>query len=187
MIYTHYISNISIRYRKLLFPIIFLCSLFLSCTAGFGMWLFNDNNTANLQYDPQEAPEDDKIQMDDIAENYYFAADLKSTNFYKVYFFPQPELANYKDKKYLTPMDYYEAQKSTFQNESYGYWGSRTLTNKSTSDFGKPVYKTDGTSDGTAYGYKTLTDIYKQLSPENYAEIGESFCTLTDSGSLTLR
>ena len=99
------------RYRKLLFPIIFLCSLFLSCTAGFGMWLFNNNNTANLQYDPQDAPEDDKIQMDDIAENYYFAADLKSTNFYKVYFFPQPELANYKDKKYLTPMDYYEAQK----------------------------------------------------------------------------
>ena len=75
------------RYRKILFPIIFLCSLFLSCTTGFGMWLFNNNDTANLQYDPQEAPEDDKIQMDDIAENYYFAADLKSTNFYKVIFF----------------------------------------------------------------------------------------------------
>ena len=182
MIYTHCISNISMRYRRLLFPIIFLCSLFLSCTTGFGMWLFNDNNTANLQYDPQDAPEDDKIQMDDIAENYYFAADLKSTNFYKVYFFPQPELANYKSMDYSTPMAYYEAQKSTFQNESYGYWGSRTLTDKSTSDFGNPVYKTDGTSDGTAYGYKTLTDIYKQLSPENYAEIGESFCTLRDSG-----
>ena len=110
------------------------------------MWLFNNNDTANLQYDPQDAPEDDKIQMDDIAENYYFAADLKSTNFYKVYFFPQPELANYKSMGYYTPMAYYEAQPSTFKDDSYGYWGSRTLTNKSTSDFGEPVYKTDGTS-----------------------------------------
>ena len=86
--------------HKILVPtfIISLIFLFISTTSGLGMWLFHEGNknTAELTYDQSDVNPEDRIRMDDIAENYYFASDLDANDFYTIYFFAQPGAASIK-------------------------------------------------------------------------------------------
>lgn len=53
---------------------------------------------------------------------------------------------------------------------SQGYWGSTQTPASSDKD----------TNDGTVYGYKKFTDVYKQLSTTQYLTLGDLFCTFGD-------
>ncbi|MDY5257026.1 MAG: hypothetical protein SPH04_04250 [Candidatus Enterosoma sp.] len=137
--------------------IVSLIFLFISTTSGLGMWLFHEGNknTAELTYDQSDVNPEDRIRMDDIAENYYFASDLDAKDFYTIYFFAQPGAA----PKTGTP-----AEKISGLNKSTnGYWVDPS-----------------NTIDGTQYGYKKFENVYRQLSPEQYDTLGELKCNFQD-------
>ena len=145
--------------HKILVPsfIVSLIFLFISTTSGLGMWLFHEGNknTAELTYDQSDVNPEDRIRMDDIAENYYFASDLDAKDFYTIYFFAQPGAA----PKTGTP-----AEKISGLNKSTnGYWVDPS-----------------NTIDGTQYGYKKFENVYRQLSPEQYDTLGELKCNFQD-------
>ncbi|MDD7093352.1 MAG: hypothetical protein PUI59_01610, partial [bacterium] len=147
------------KQHKILVPtfIISLIFLFISTTSGLGMWLFHEGNknTAELTYDQSDVNPEDRIRMDDIAENYYFASDLDAKDFYTIYFFAQPGAA----PKTGTP-----AEKISGLNKSTnGYWVDPS-----------------NTIDGTQYGYKKFENVYRQLSPEQYDTLGELKCNFQD-------
>ena len=121
------------------------------------MWLFHEGNknTAELTYDQSDVNPEDRIRMDDIAENYYFASDLDANDFYTIYFFAQPGAAS----KTGTP-----AEKISGLNKSTnGYWVDPS-----------------NTIDGTQYGYKKFENVYRQLSTEQYDTLGELKCDFQD-------
>ena len=147
------------KQHKILVPtfIISLIFLFVSTTSGLGMWLFHEGNknTAELTYDQSDVNPEDRIRMDDIAENYYFASDLDANDFYTIYFFAQPGAAS----KTGTP-----AEKISGLNKSTnGYWVDPS-----------------NTIDGTQYGYKKFENVYRQLSTEQYDTLGELKCDFQD-------
>ncbi|MFA6829881.1 MAG: hypothetical protein WCR67_04190 [Bacilli bacterium] len=84
--------------------VIAFCSIAMICGTGYGIWYFNTNSEGtDLKIDPAtpgQQDQDDPLAVDDIAENYYFAAQTVSNQYYNVYFFPSPEAANYKDSSY---------------------------------------------------------------------------------------
>ena len=121
------------------------------------MWLFHEGNknTAELTYDQSDVNPEDRIRMDDIAENYYFASDLDANDFYTIYFFAQPGAA----PKTGTP-----AEKISGLNKSTnGYWVDPS-----------------NTIDGTQYGYKKFENVYRQLSTEQYDTLGKLKCDFQD-------
>ena len=132
------------------------------------MWLFHEGNknTAELTYDQSDVNPEDRIRMDDIAENYYFASDLDANDFYTIYFFAQPDAAS----KSGTPDEIV----SQLHDDKYGYWGGRTSSDGL-------IENTDNTSDGTRWGYKKFENVYRQLSTDKYNSLGQLFCTALDS------
>ena len=122
------------------------------------MWLFHEGNknTAELTYDQSDVNPEDRIRMDDIAENYYFASDLDAKDFYTIYFFAQPDAANNITG---TPDD----KINGLNNPENGYWVDPS-----------------NTSNKSQYGYKKFENVYRQLSPEQYDTLGELKCDFQD-------
>ncbi|MDD7618148.1 MAG: hypothetical protein SPJ51_04160, partial [Candidatus Enterosoma sp.] len=147
------------KQHKILVPtfIISLIFLFISTTSGLGMWLFHEGNknTAELTYDQSDVNPEDRIRMDDIAENYYFASDLDANDFYTIYFFAQPGAAS----KTGSPDD----KITNLKNDENGYW-----------------VDSSNTIDGSKYGYKKFENVYRQLSTEQYDTLGKLKCDFKD-------
>ena len=124
------------------------------------MWLFHEGNknTAELTYDQSDVNPEDRIRMDDIAENYYFASDLDAKDFYTIYFFAQPDAAS----KPGSP----DNKINNLKNDENGYWVDSSNT------FG------GGTK--PKYGYKKFENVYRQLSTEQYDTLGELYCDFQD-------
>ena len=124
------------------------------------MWLFHEGNknTAELTYDQSDVNPEDRIRMDDIAENYYFASDLDANDFYTIYFFAQPGAAS----KPGSP----DNKINNLKNDENGYWVDSSNT------FG------GGTK--PKYGYKKFENVYRQLSTEQYDTLGELKCDFED-------
>ncbi|MDY6064270.1 MAG: hypothetical protein SPI51_04650, partial [Candidatus Enterosoma sp.] len=122
-----------------------------------GMWLFHEGNknTAELTYDQSDVNPEDRIRMDDIAENYYFASDLDANDFYTIYFFAQPGAAS----KTGSPDD----KITNLKNDENGYW-----------------VDSSNTIDGSKYGYKKFENVYRQLSTEQYDTLGKLKCDFKD-------
>lgn len=121
------------------------------------MWLFHEGNknTAELTYDQSDVNPEDRIRMDDIAENYYFASDLDANDFYTIYFFAQPGAAS----KTGSPDD----KITNLKNDENGYW-----------------VDSSNTIDGSKYGYKKFENVYRQLSTEQYDTLGKLKCDFKD-------
>ena len=121
------------------------------------MWLFHEGNknTAELTYDQSDVNPEDRIRMDDIAENYYFASDLDANDFYTIYFFAQPGAAS----KTGTPDD----KIKNLNKPENGYWDDSS-----------------NTTNGSQYGYKKFENVYRQLSTEQYDTLGKLKCDFQD-------
>ena len=135
--------------------------LFVSTTSGLGMWLFHEGNknTAELTYDQSDVNPEDRIRMDDIAENYYFASDLDANDFYTIYFFAQPGAASIDD-------DNPNNKIKNLNKPENGYWVDSN--------------NTIGGGTNPEYGYKKFENVYRQLSTEQYDTLGELKCDFTD-------
>ena len=133
--------------------IVSLIFLFVSTTSGLGMWLFHEGNknTAELTYDQSDVNPEDRIRMDDIAENYYFASDLDANDFYTIYFFAQPGAAS----KTGSP----DNKINSLNKPENGYW-----------------VDSSNTTNGSQYGYKKFENVYRQLSTEQYDTLGKLKC-----------
>ena len=118
------------------------------------MWLFHEGNknTAELTYDQSDVNPEDRIRMDDIAENYYFASDLDANDFYTIYFFAQPGAASIDD-------DNPNNKIKNLNKPENGYWEDSS-----------------NTTNGSQYGYKKFENVYRQLSPEQYGTLGKLKC-----------
>ena len=152
------------KQHKILVPtfIISLIFLFISTTSGLGMWLFHEGNknTAELTYDQSDVNPEDRIRMDDIAENYYFAFDLDANDFYTIYFFAQPGAASIKAD---TPDGKIT---KTLKSKEKGYWVDSS--------------NTIGGGTNPEYGYKKFENVYRQLSTEQYDTLGKLKCDFQD-------
>ena len=144
------------KQHKILVPtfIVSLIFLFISTTSGLGMWLFHEGNknTAELTYDQSDVNPEDRIRMDDIAENYYFASDLDANDFYTIYFFAQPGAASIDD-------DNPNNKIKNLNKPENGYW-----------------VDSSNTTNGSQYGYKKFENVYRQLSTEQYDTLGKLKC-----------
>ena len=71
----------------------------LTVSTGLGTWVFitgNNSATADINLDFYK-----NLFVDDIAENYYYASDLSAANYYNVYVFAQPKVADYVDSEFV--------------------------------------------------------------------------------------
>ena len=173
--------------KHFIFPIILAFTILITgISSGFGIWLFTgDKSSATLQYDPEkESDTNNKVKMDDIAENYFFAANLDSNNYYTVYFFAQPELANHEsysgtasikvtDNTKTTEMaDAYQGYVITY-NGNTGYFAPTSTSN---------VYK--GTINGTTYYFNaSVTTAARTKASSSYTAYFYLFTSESDAAS----
>ena len=116
-------------------------TLFASVSSGLSLWLFENESgdkKASVEFQGKDSDSENKVIMDDIAENYFFGSNLKEKDYYDVYFFCQPALAYYNsstthidgstsneyyeycsaNKKAATPMGYLEYSFNKVKNTS---------------------------------------------------------------------
>lgn len=182
--------------KHLFFPILFaMLAVVVGVSSGLGIWLFggNEGTKQTINYRPDQDTGDNTVKTDDLAENYFFAANIDEDEYYDVYFFPQSYTAYYSNRNYTgsnrsysTPVEYYDNYYSSYVAPSYGdkdgYWGTRTTSysSYSGSDYGNKVADKIG-NDGTEYGYIKFENVYKQLSTTQYATLGTIYRDSKDS------
>lgn len=69
-----------------------IAAVTVAVSTGFGIWYYNNATSESLK---TSAGTNTELHVDDIAENYYFAAQTVSNQFYTVNFFPSPAAAKY--------------------------------------------------------------------------------------------
>lgn len=187
--------------KHLFFPILFaMLAVVVGVSSGLGIWLFggNEGTKQTINYRPDQDTGDNTVKTDDLAENYFFAANIDEDEYYDVYFFPQSYTANYASQRksgdgwsgytyYSNPVEYYDEYYSSNIAPEYGdkdgYWGTRTTSYSSynESDYGNKVADKIG-NDGTEYGYIKFENVYKQLSTTQYATLGTIYRDSNGSG-----
>lgn len=212
-----------------------VAALFVSVSSGLSLWLFEsttDGKKASVEFQGNGSNPEDKVIINDIAENYYFGSNIDADEYYDLYFFAQPQYSFYKqigEKKdenfyyiggktqaYESPIDYFNAEVTSmtthssdiydgeheskwtngenriYQNNHCGYWGNRTYTNiddkigEPNSSLGSTMLQKPEplpTGEVTPWGYKKISNVYRQLNSNDYSKLGDCYCTQRDKSN----
>ncbi len=165
-----------------LFTSFFLIGVAITLIAsiGYGAWVFNDTKSAG---DDASIDAND-VSVDDIAENYYFASDLSSKNYYNVYFFAQPQISYYVYHYGYTPLQAYKYFCDKFYDDSSTNNKVEGGTTSGYSIYSRYYYgywsDASNTCDGTATGYKVIKNAYKRVSTSQFQSLGNLICGMGD-------
>ena len=93
--------------------------IFTGVSSGIATWFFNDQSKATAVIEPDGSDQNNKVIIDDIAENYYFGSNIDADEYYDLYFFAQPQYSFYNSnlnyvgdaiQEYKSPVDYFNAE-----------------------------------------------------------------------------
>lgn len=160
-----------------------IAAVTVAVSTGFGIWYYNNATSESLK---TSAGTNTELHVDDIAENYYFAAQTVSNQFYTVNFFPLPDAAKYANYNKTTTTTTTTKNYDNDYNENNDFYSSvYVYCNGNLYNFSyNSGYFTSTIGNKTYYfgraSYGSLTDVY---TAKNKNPLAISYVTYGNSAT----